>query len=64
MSRRSRDDALFTMVERVVWLSRATERNSVVRKLQLLKLADQASMPGLHTPHHAGRAAGVSRTLV
>jgi len=31
------------------WLSQVTERNSVVRKLQIFKLRGQASVPGLHT---------------
>jgi circadian clock protein KaiC len=44
-----RDNALFTMVDGIIWLTQATERNSVVRKLQLMKLRGQASVPGLHT---------------
>ena len=42
-------NALFTMVDSILWLSQVTERNSVVRKLQVLKLRGQASVPGLHT---------------
>lgn len=44
-----RDNPLFTMVDGIVWLSQVTERNSVVRKLQIIKLRGQASVPGLHT---------------
>jgi circadian clock protein KaiC len=44
-----RDNPLFTMVDSILWLSQVTERNSVVRKLQVLKLRGQASVPGLHT---------------
>jgi circadian clock protein KaiC len=44
-----RDNPLFTMVDSIVWLSQVTERNSVVRKLQVMKLRGQASVPGLHT---------------
>jgi circadian clock protein KaiC len=44
-----RDSALFTMVDGILWLSQETERNSVVRKLQIMKLRGQASVPGLHT---------------
>jgi len=44
-----RDNALFTMVDGIIWLTQATERNSVVRKLQLMKLRGQVSVPGLHT---------------
>ena len=42
-------NALFTMVDGIIWLSQETERNSVVRKLQVMKLRGQASVPGLHT---------------
>jgi len=44
-----RDNALFTMVDGIIWLSQITERNSVVRKLQIMKLRGQATVPGLHT---------------
>lgn len=43
------DNPLFTMVDGIFWLSQVTERNSVVRKLQIVKLRGQASVPGLHT---------------
>jgi len=44
-----RDNPLFTMVDAIIWLSQVTDRNSVVRKLQVMKLRGQASVPGLHT---------------
>jgi circadian clock protein KaiC len=44
-----RDDPLFTMVDGILWLSQVAERNSVVRKLQVMKLRGQATVPGLHT---------------
>jgi len=44
-----RDNPLFTVADGLVWLSQVTERNSVVRKLQIIKLRGQASVPGLHT---------------
>ena len=37
------------MVDGIFWLSQVSERNSVVRKLQVIKLRGQASVPGLHT---------------
>jgi circadian clock protein KaiC len=37
------------MVDGIFWLSQVSERNSVVRKLQMLKMRGQASVPGLHT---------------
>jgi circadian clock protein KaiC len=45
----ARNNPLFTMVDGILWLSQITERNSVVRKLQIMKLRGQASVPGLHT---------------
>jgi circadian clock protein KaiC len=44
-----RDNSLFTMVDGIIWLSQVTERNSVVRKLQVMKLRGHATVPGLHT---------------
>jgi circadian clock protein KaiC len=42
-------EPVFTVADGVLWLSQVTERNSVVRKLQILKLRGQASVPGVHT---------------
>jgi circadian clock protein KaiC len=44
-----RDNPLFTFVDGIIWLSQVPERNSVVRKLHIMKLRGQASVPGLHT---------------
>ncbi|MDQ3699210.1 MAG: AAA family ATPase [Gemmatimonadota bacterium] len=40
---------VFTVADGVFWLSQFTDRNSVVRKLQVVKVRGRASMPGLHT---------------
>ncbi len=59
-----RDNPVFTIADGLFWLSQVVERNSVVRKLQLMKLRGQESVPGLHTIRISG--AGVqafSRTL-
>ena len=44
-----RENPVFTVADGLIWLSQVAERNSVVRKLQILKLRGQASVPGLHT---------------
>lgn len=44
-----RDNPVFTVADGLFWLSQSAERNSVVRKLQIMKLRGQASVPGLHT---------------
>jgi circadian clock protein KaiC len=44
-----RDNPVFTVADGLFWLSQQTERNSIVRKLQIRKSRGQASVPGLHT---------------
>ena len=44
-----RGNPLFTIADGLFWLSQVTDRNSVVRKLQIMKLRGQDSVPGLHT---------------
>jgi circadian clock protein KaiC len=40
---------VFTVADGILWLSQATDRNSVVRKIQVVKTRGRAPMPGLHT---------------
>ena len=44
-----RDNPVFTVADGLIWLYQHVERNSVVRKLHLMKLRGQTSVPGLHT---------------
>jgi circadian clock protein KaiC len=44
-----RDNPVFTVADGVLWLHQQVERNSVLRKLQVVKVRGQAQMPGLHT---------------
>jgi circadian clock protein KaiC len=44
-----RDNPVFTVADGLFWLYQTAERNSVVRRLRIMKLRGQASMPGLHT---------------
>ncbi len=44
-----RDNPVFTVADGLFWLYQQIERNSIVRKLQVMKLRGQASVPGLHT---------------
>lgn len=44
-----RDNPVFTVADGLIWLSQQVERNSVVRKLQVVKLRGQGSVPGMHT---------------
>ena len=59
-----RDNPLFTVADGLFWLSQVPQRNSVVRKLQIIKLRGQESVPGLHTIRiSAGGLQAFSRTL-
>jgi circadian clock protein KaiC len=44
-----RDNPVFTVADGLLWLYQSVERNSIVRKLQVVKLRGQESVPGLHT---------------
>jgi circadian clock protein KaiC len=42
-------DPVFTIADAILWLTQPADRNSVVRKIQIVKARGQAHMPGLHT---------------
>jgi circadian clock protein KaiC len=44
-----RDNPVFTVADGLFWLSQNVERNSIVRKLQIMKMRGQYTVPGLHT---------------
>ena len=44
-----RDNPVFTVADGLFWLYQSIERNSIVRKMQVIKLRGQESVPGLHT---------------
>ncbi|MEY2466515.1 MAG: circadian clock protein KaiC, partial [Verrucomicrobiota bacterium] len=59
-----RDNPAFTVADGLFWLTQNIERNSVVRKLQVMKLRGQGSVPGLHTIRITGDGLqAFSRTL-
>jgi circadian clock protein KaiC len=43
------DHPVYTIADSLVVLAQRTERNSVVRKLQVMKVRGQGDLPGLHT---------------
>ncbi|MEQ1693509.1 MAG: ATPase domain-containing protein, partial [Gemmatimonas sp.] len=43
------ENPVFTVSDGIFWLSQETHRNSVVRRIQIMKARGVASMPGLHT---------------
>ena len=44
-----RDNPVFTVADGLFWLFQSVERNSIVRKMQVMKVRGQESVPGLHT---------------
>jgi len=44
-----RNNPVFTVADGLFWLSQSVDHNSIVRKMQIMKLRGQASVPGLHT---------------
>src|SRR6185295_6667895 len=40
---------VFTIADGLLWLRQSTQRNSVVRKVEIMKMRGQATLPGLHT---------------
>ncbi|MEO7055811.1 MAG: ATPase domain-containing protein [Caldimonas sp.] len=40
---------VFTVADGLIWLRQSTERNSVVRKMEIVKMRGGATLPGLHT---------------
>lgn len=48
-SNEPRDYTLFTMADGILWLSQIVNRNSMVRKIQAIKMRGLDTQPGLHT---------------
>jgi circadian clock protein KaiC len=49
---------IFTVADGLLWLRQSVQRNSVVRKLEIMKMRGQPTLPGLHTFRIA--SAGIS----
>ncbi|WP_437486636.1 ATPase domain-containing protein [Sorangium sp. So ce1014] len=43
------NNAVFTIADAICWLTQNKERNSIVRKIEVMKMRGQATIPGLHT---------------
>ncbi|MDA8218388.1 MAG: AAA family ATPase [Dehalococcoidales bacterium] len=43
------DNPVFTVADGILWLHRSVKRNSIVRKLEVVKMRGQAPQPGLQT---------------
>ena len=40
---------VFTVADGLIWLRQSVQRNSMVRKMEILKMRGQPTLPGLHT---------------
>lgn len=40
---------IFTVADGLIWLRQSVERNSMVRKMEIMKMRGQPTLPGLHT---------------
>ena len=49
LSPESESSPVFTVADGILWLSQNLHRNSMVRKMQVIKMRGQAQAPGLHT---------------
>ena len=45
----SNPDPVFTIADGLIWLRQSVQRNSVVRKMEIIKMRGQPTLPGLHT---------------
>lgn len=45
----SGNSPLFTVADGLIWLRQSVQRNSMVRKLEVMKMRGQPTLPGLHT---------------
>jgi circadian clock protein KaiC len=43
------DNPVFTLADGLIWLRQTVQRNSVVRKMQIMKMRGQSTIAGLHT---------------
>ena len=49
LSPESESSPVFTVADGILWLTQNLHRNSMVRKMQVVKMRGQAQAPGLHT---------------
>src|SRR6266705_4113153 len=63
-SHEPRDYALFTMADGILWLTQNVHRNSMVRKIQTLKMRGLDTQPGLHSIRITGDGLRVFQRMV
>jgi len=58
------DHPIFTVADGLIWLYQSIDRNSMVRKMNVMKMRGQASIPGLHTFRITDRGVQVFPRLI
>lgn len=58
------DYTIFTIADSIIWLSQNVNRNSMVRKIQAVKMRGQETQPGLHTLRITGDGISVFPRMV
>lgn len=58
------ESAVFTVADSLLWLYQSVDRNSIVRKLQVIKMRGQGQIPGLHTARISDEGFSVFPRLV
>ncbi len=58
------NNPIFTVADGLVWLHQSLDRNSMVRKMQVMKMRGQAPIPGLHTFRISERGVQVFPRLI
>ncbi len=58
------NNPIFTVADGLVWLYQSLDRNSMVRKMQVMKMRGQAPIPGLHTFRISDRGIQVFPRLI
>jgi circadian clock protein KaiC len=55
---------VFTVADGLIWLQPSIDRNSMVRKMQVMQMRDLAPIPGLHTFRISDGGVHVFRRLI
>jgi circadian clock protein KaiC len=58
------ENPVFTVADGLIWLHQSVQRNSMVRKIEILKMRGQATLPGLHTFRISGAGIEVFATVM
>lgn len=55
---------VFTVADGIIWLHQSVERNSMVRKIEVVKMRGQPSLPGLHSFRISNRGINIFTPVV